>query len=361
MRILLTGGGTGGHVYPALSVAEQLGQADLLFVGSADGPEARIIPAAGYAFQAIPTRKLSRRPSLQAVGAVGVCAWGVVRALRLVAQWKPAAVLGTGGFASAGVMFAAELLRVPTVVHEANAVPGRANRLLARCATRVALTYAATARWFPPAKTCVTGLPVRTRIGEATPDGARREFRLAPDRLTLVVTGGSGGARTLNRAVCAAVPHLVAQCGDRLQVVLQTGRAQHAAVLEEYPSRPEWLHVTPYVEDMPSLLAAADVVVCRAGSSTLAEVTAAGLPAILVPYPYAVGDHQAHNARAVTEAGAALLLPDADCTGERLAATLAHLLEDAGRLDDMRRASRALARPGAAAAVAALLQEIARV
>jgi UDP-N-acetylglucosamine--N-acetylmuramyl-(pentapeptide) pyrophosphoryl-undecaprenol N-acetylglucosamine transferase len=354
---VLTGGGTGGHIYPALSVARCLEGHDLLYVGTADGPEATIVPRSGLTFRSVPSRKLSRRPSPGAIAAVAVSAWGVLRAMALLRSWRPDVVLGTGGYASAGIMFAAAVLRIPTVVHEANVAPGRVNRLLARLCDRVALTFSASARYFPAGKAVVTGLPVRPELAHADPANAIREYGLDPSRPTLVVSGGSGGAQTLNRAVLAALPGL-RELG--LQVVHQTGRKQYPEVREAAGELPPFYHPVPYVEDMPSLLAAASLIVCRAGSSTLAEVTAVGLPAITVPYPYAVADHQTSNARALAEAGAAVLLPDAELTGERLLQEVRALQAAPERLEAMRKASRALGQPEAAQRVAELLLEIAQ-
>jgi UDP-N-acetylglucosamine--N-acetylmuramyl-(pentapeptide) pyrophosphoryl-undecaprenol N-acetylglucosamine transferase len=287
--------------------------------------------------------------------ALAVSAWGVVRAVELLHDWQPDVVLGTGGYASAAVMFAAALLRIPTVVHEANVVPGRVNRLLARLCTRVALTYDASVPYFPKGKTVVTGLPVRADLLEADPAGARAEYGLREDLPTLVISGGSGGARTLNRAVVEALPEL-GRMG--LQVVHQTGKAQFSTVQEAVGTAPSFYHACAYVEDMPALLSAATLVVCRAGSSTLAEVTALGLPAIAVPYPFAVADHQTFNAKALAAAGAAVLVADSELTGARLVQELSGLLGQPERLEAMRRASREQGRPDAARRVADLLIQL---
>ena len=357
MRVVLTGGGTGGHIYPALSVARCLEGHDLLYVGTADGPEATIVPRAGLTFQSVPSRKLSRKPGPGAVTALAVSAWGVLRAMSLLRAWKPDVVLGTGGYASAGIMFAAAVLRIPTVVHEANVAPGRVNRLLARLCNRVALTYAASARYFPAGKTVVTGLPVRPELALADPSSAYRECGLDPKVPTLVVSGGSGGAQTLNRAVLEALPGL-AVLG--IQVVHQTGKKHYEETVAAAGKLPAFYRPVPYVEDMPALLAAATLIVCRAGSSTLAEVTAVGLPAVAVPYPFAVADHQTSNAQALAEAGAAVLVKDADLNGERLVREVSALLSDPVRLAAMRAASRAQGQPDAAHRVAELLLATAR-
>lgn len=356
MRVVLTGGGTGGHIYPALSVAECLDEDELLYVGTADGPEAAIVPQHGVSFRSVPARKIGRRPTPGTLAAAAVSVWGVARGAALLRSWRPDVVLGTGGYASAGIMFAAAMLRIPTVVHEANAVPGRVNRLLARLCTRVAITFEASASYFPPEKTILTGLPVRRDLIDADPDPAREAYALDPARQTLLVSGGSGGAETLNRAVVQALPALAALDVD---VVHQTGRAHYEGVRSSVGEVPSFYRPVPYVDNMPSLLGACALIVCRGGSSTLAEVTAVGLPAVVVPYPFAVADHQTGNARALADAGAAVLVRDADLTGAVLAEQVGSILRDPDRLDEMRRASRSLGRPEAAAKVAALLRDLA--
>jgi UDP-N-acetylglucosamine--N-acetylmuramyl-(pentapeptide) pyrophosphoryl-undecaprenol N-acetylglucosamine transferase len=353
---VLTGGGTGGHIYPALSVAQCLATDQILYVGSREGPEASIVPRAGVPFRAVPSRKLSRKPTPGALTALGVSGWGVLRAMSLLRSWKPDVILGTGGYASAGIMFAAALLRLPAVIHEANVVPGRVNRLLARFASRVALTYNASEQYFPAGKTLVTGMPVRRDLLSGNPSRARAEYGLRPDVPTLLVSGGSGGAQTLNRAVTAALHDLN---GIPVQIVHQTGKSQYAAVMRDVGSPPSFYHPVAYVDDMPSLLAAATLIVCRAGSSTLAEVTAVGLPAIMVPYPFAVADHQTGNARALANGGGGLMVKDDELTPERLVREVGGLLADRARLEAMRTASRRLGNPRAAQAVADLLRDVA--
>lgn len=357
MRVVLTGGGTGGHIYPALSVAGCLAGEEILYIGTAEGPEATIVPQAGVPFRTVPSRKLSRKPTPGALLALGVSAWGVIQGIRLLRGWKPDAVLGTGGYASAAIMFGAALLRIPTMVHEANVVPGRVNRLLARYCTTVGITYAASERYFPAGKTVLTGLPVRPELLRADAEKARSTYGLRADLPTLLVSGGSGGAKTLNEAVVEALPEL-GRMG--VQVVHQTGKAHLDSVRQAVREAPPFYQPLAYVDDMPALMAAATLIVCRAGSSTLAEVTALGLPAIAVPYPYAVADHQTFNAKALADAGAAVMVKDAEFSGERLVREVRELLEAPGRLQALREASWSQGKPGAARHVADLLREMAR-
>jgi UDP-N-acetylglucosamine--N-acetylmuramyl-(pentapeptide) pyrophosphoryl-undecaprenol N-acetylglucosamine transferase len=237
---------------------------------------------------------------------------------------------------------------IPTLIHEQNSVPGRTNRLLARWVRRVALTFPESAAFFPDRKTIVTGLPVRPEIAQGDRHRGCEQFGLSPDRRTLLVLGGSLGARSLNRAVRDALP-LCSNSG--LQILHQVGRGnweEHRAALDGAPS---WYHPVPYLETMGDAYAAADLICCRAGASTLAEVALVGLPSLLVPYPHAHADHQTENARHVAAAGAAVLLPDSELSGPRLAAEIDTRFQQPARLDAMSRASRALARPDAANAI----------
>lgn len=354
-RIIITGGGTGGHIYPALGVAEALRGEAVEFVGTAQGPEARIVPAAGYRFHAIPSRKLDGRPGLATLVALGTAAGGVVRAARLLRDLRPGVVFGTGGYAAAPVLLAASLLRVPTLIHEGNSIPGRTNRWLARVATRVAVSYEASLPFFPTGKTIVTGFPVRAAIAGGSAERARSALGLGA-RPLIFAFGGSTGSASINRAMDEALP-LLTPLG--IEALHQRGRMDAEGDDTARASRPGWYHPVRYVEEMPDALAAAELVISRAGASTLAELATAGRPAILVPYPHAHADHQTANARALVEAGAAVLLPDAELTGPRLASEITRLMQDPGRRQRMASAARALARPDAAARIAAEIRQLA--
>ncbi|MBI3910450.1 MAG: undecaprenyldiphospho-muramoylpentapeptide beta-N-acetylglucosaminyltransferase [Armatimonadetes bacterium] len=359
MKFVIAAGGTGGHVYPALSVARALAPHAVVFVGTRQGPEAEIVPQAGFSLRTIPARKLDRRLGPGALWSLAVSAGGVVSAVRLLRAERAQAVLGTGGYAAAPVVFAAWLLRLPVAILEGDAHPGRANRLLGRLARRVFLATAAAQAHFPAGCTVVTGLPIRLEIARGDGVGFRRLHGLDPARRLLFLFGGSRGAQRLNTALIDALPALAAA---GIQIVHQTGKENYESVRGQIAPGEEWpagYVPVPYVEDMAGALAAADLVVCRAGSSTLAEVTAAGKPAILVPYPYAVGDHQTHNARALVDAGAAVLVPDRELDGARLASEVGALLADGERRTRMAAASLALGRPDAAARVAVELVQIA--
>jgi len=360
--VLLTGGGTGGHVNPALAVAEALRDRGVrvVFVGTAAGLEARLVPAAGFALRTVPARPLRGQGAAARAGA----ATDVVRAAGQVARLARAeharAALTFGGYTAGPLAAGARLSRTPLVVHEQNAVPGLANRLAARWATAVAVSMPGIAERFPrPSRVVLTGNPIRGDLTEGRlPDRTPAAVRLGldPRRRTLLVFGGSQGARRLNDAVLAATDSWPDPAG--LQVLHAAGERDADRVEAAWRSRDRrGLHVVThrYLASMADAYAAADVVVCRAGASTVAELTAVGLPAVLVPYPHAAADEQTANARAIAEAGGAVHVADDALDGQRLVAEVAPLLADPQRRAAMRAAARELGRPDAAAAVAELV------
>jgi len=370
VRVLLAGGGTAGHVAPAVAVARALvarghRPESIHFVGSARGQEAHLVPAAGFSVTLLPGRGIARRLAgrdlIRNAGAVAGLATAVVRAAALVARLRPGVVLSVGGYASVPATAAAVVLRRPLVLHEQNAVPGASNRLFARFARASAVSFEGT----PLPRAVVTGNPVRPEIAAidrspAAMAAARQALGLPADAVVVAVTGGSLGARRINEAVFG----LVRAWADRSDVAVHhaVGRRDWAGVQADLP-RPTagGLRYQPveFEERMAQLLAAADVAVCRAGGS-VAELAAAGVPSVLVPLPGAPGDHQRANASAMVRAGAAVLVPDAELTAERLAAELTLLVDDAPRRAAMAAAAAALGRPDAADRVAVLLERHAR-
>jgi len=346
-QIVFAGGGTGGHLFPALAVADALRERfpdrTIWFIGSRRGLEQRLVPRAGYSLRALPLEGLKGRHALGKLRAVAAAGMAVVRCLAWLAAARPGLVVGVGGYASGPGLLAASLLRLPTMVMEQNHFPGATNRWLARRVDAVCVPSAAARARFGGIG-IITGNPVRaefTRIGDP-PDGPA---------LRVLVFGGSRGARALNRAVAAALPEL-ARLEEPPIVVHQTGPDDVAAACDSERSYPADRYETlPFLDDMPQRMAAADLVVCRAGATTLAELTAAGRPAILVPYPYAADDHQRHNAEALQATGAAVVIRDADLAGARLAAAVSDLASDRARLRRMGLAARAMGRPEATAAI----------
>jgi UDP-N-acetylglucosamine--N-acetylmuramyl-(pentapeptide) pyrophosphoryl-undecaprenol N-acetylglucosamine transferase len=366
VRIVIAGGGTAGHISPSVAVADRLRDegATVEFIGSPAGQEASIVPAAGYRFHPVAAAPFRREFSLRSAAAPFV-------ALRSVATCRPIvrdadALLGMGGYASIAPVVAARSVGVPRVLHEQNAVPGLANRVLARLATAMALTFEDSRGRLPRGvRTEVTGLPLRRGIREVAAGRAqlageaRREWSLAPGRTTLLVTGGSQGAVHVNRTIADAIPLLAGR--SDLQLVVLTGAA-HEAVVATAASREMELIVRTvgFLERMELALAVADLAVARAGANAIHELAACAIPSILVPYPHATDDHQAANARELERAGAAEVYPDRALTPEGLARRILSLVGDGERRTVMAKAGAAWAKPDADERVAALVREVAR-
>ncbi|WP_035040141.1 undecaprenyldiphospho-muramoylpentapeptide beta-N-acetylglucosaminyltransferase [Desulfovibrio sp. X2] len=358
-RLVLTTGGTGGHIFPALSVAEEVRrrnpEAEVLFIGGKYGPEGDLARKAGLAFEALPVRGVLGR-GVAAAGAACRLAGGVFTARRLLASFRPQVVAGFGGYGGFCPVMAARTQGIPCAVHEQNSVPGAANRLLARFADKVLVTYPDEGHAFDPAKVVRTGNPVRAAIREL---GSLRHER-AGERLRLLVLGGSQGAMALNTMLAEAWPALY----ERGVIVWhQTGERDLERVRGLYgisgESAPAGARIVPFIEDMAGAYAWADLAVCRAGATTLAELTVAGTPSLLVPFPHATHDHQTVNARYLEAKGAAVLLPQAGLTAEILARTVGGIAAEPGRLEAMAEAARAEGRPDAAARVADELEKLA--
>jgi UDP-N-acetylglucosamine--N-acetylmuramyl-(pentapeptide) pyrophosphoryl-undecaprenol N-acetylglucosamine transferase len=341
---VIAGGGTGGHLFPGIAVAEAARRrgADtaILFMGSARGIEARVVPATGFALETLPVAPLRGRGLGARVAALAALVRSVAGARAILRRFDPDAVIGLGGYASAPAVLAAWLTRRPIVLLEQNAAPGMTTRLLARLADRVCVSFPESAAALPAGKAVVTGNPVRWRAPAA---GAAP----APTAgLTILIFGGSAGAHRLNEAGPALAAALADVAG--LRVVHQTGADDEAAVRAAYARQGTPAEVHAFITDMGQAYAAADLVICRAGATTLAELAGLGKAAILVPYPYAADDHQRANAESRVRAGAARMVLDADASGARLAAEVRALVAAADTLPAMRACMRTLGTPEAA-------------
>jgi UDP-N-acetylglucosamine--N-acetylmuramyl-(pentapeptide) pyrophosphoryl-undecaprenol N-acetylglucosamine transferase len=342
---VIAGGGTGGHLYPGLALAEVLVARGVRvdFVGTAGGIEARVVPALGHALHLLPGRQLRGGGAGRAVAGVAALARGVLRARRLLGTLRPDLVVGAGGYASVAAVLAARWRRIPTVLLEQNTIPGAANRLLGHVAGRVCLGFAEAAPFFPAGRAVHTGNPLRAEVLGVP--------RVPHPRPGLLVFGGSGGARRLNEATLGALRLLRTLARD-LDVTHQTGPGDVESVRAGYRALDIPARVEAFIDDMGTAYAGADLVVARAGAMSCAEITALGLPAILVPYPFAADDHQRRNAEVLVEAGAALMIADRELEPKRLAEALRDLLEDPDRRAVMAVRARGLGRPDAAARVA---------
>jgi len=355
MKILIAGGGTGGHIYPGIAVAEELKriapETRILFVGGDRGLEGRVVPEAGFELATIAARGLPRRAWWRVPGALLANAGAFFKAIGIVGSYRPDVVLGTGGYVSAPVVVAAWLARKPVLLQEQNAIPGLTNRLLARIADEVHVAFTESRSWFARKdRLKLSGNPVRRMILSGDRRQALARFGLSEQLATVFVFGGSRGARRINEATLDAMVRM--KTGLAAQFILQTGKEDFTWAKERAEKERLPVTVVPYLTHIHEAYAAADLVVCRAGAMTLAEIAACGVPAILVPYPFAAYDHQVTNAQNLSERGGAVLILDADLTGERLATEVQRLVKDRPTLVRMSTNARRFARPDAAERIA---------
>jgi UDP-N-acetylglucosamine--N-acetylmuramyl-(pentapeptide) pyrophosphoryl-undecaprenol N-acetylglucosamine transferase len=358
LRILIAGGGTGGHVIPALAIARELRDAhaaEVRFVGTARGLETRLVPEAGFRLDLVRSGQLKNVSLATRLRTAIDLPLGVMECVRLLREFRPKAVVGVGGYASGPGMMAAILLRLPTLAFEPNAVPGLANRLVGRWVSAAAVNFAQTERYFRNAR--VTGIPVRADFFTIAPKSAGEPPRL-------LVFGGSQGARVLNQAMPKIAQRLLDQIAN-LEIVHQAGARAAQSTAEAYAraglSGQQRVRVQPYLDQMPGEFAAADLIVCRSGASTMAELGAAGKPSLLVPFALAADDHQRRNAEVFLQAGAARMLTEAELADpERLLNELSALLADPQKLRAMGERARTLARPDAAQEIASMIVGLSR-
>jgi UDP-N-acetylglucosamine--N-acetylmuramyl-(pentapeptide) pyrophosphoryl-undecaprenol N-acetylglucosamine transferase len=365
MRVVIAGGGTAGHVFPAVALADRLAddQVGVSFIGSPSGQEARLVPEAGYRFDAVDAAPLRRELSLRTLRAPAV-ALGSVRSCMALVEGADV-VVGMGGYVSVPAVLAARRRSIPIVLHEQNAVPGLANRLLARIARVVGLSFADAAGHLPRrVRTVVTGDPVRPRIVAVPRDRdqlaaeAFAALGLAEDRTTVVVFGGSQGALHVNRTLAGALPLLAER--DDLQVLALTGPDHLASVADAIePDSALRVVALPYLDRMELAYAVADLAVARAGATSIAEMTVCGIPAVLIPYPHATENHQEANARELEQVGAASVYLDAALRPEGLAERIRAIVDDDARRAAMAAAARSWAKPDADERLASLVREAA--
>lgn len=356
MRLLLAGGGTGGHLFPAVALAEQLrleeSASEVLFVGTERGLEFRLLPQLGWPLRTIPMRGWAGMGLAARLKVLGGLPGSLRQARRIISDFRPDVIIGVGGYASVPVLLAARLSGVPYLIHEQNAWPGLANRLLGRWAKRICLSFAEARQAFRHAPLVVTGNPVRAAMENCPelPDGDPQ----------LLVFGGSHGARAINRAMVAALPQLESW-RDTLHIVHQAGANEVDVVRAGYQEA-GWpaVEVQPFITDMASAYARASLVICRAGATTLAELTACGRPALLIPYPYAANNHQVANAAALASKGAAIMIEEHDLQPAELGTLIDGLLSDRTRLVQMSALARSLAQRGAAARLLAECRAVAQ-
>ncbi len=353
MRIIIAGGGTGGHVIPALAIAQQLKkqfEADVLFIGTARGIETRLVPQAGFPLELIRVGALKNVSLMTRAKTMFDLPRAIAASSRMLTDFDPEVVIGVGGYASGPAMVAAIRRRLPTLAFEPNVVPGFANRMIARWVSAAAVHFEETCQYFPHCR--VTGVPVRAAFFDidipAKAGGAP----------TLLVFGGSQGARAINQAMMESLPGLRAKIPG-IHIIHQTGQRDYDQVLAAYQQSGISGEVHKFIDDMPGTFARADLLVCRSGASTVGEITAAGKPAIFVPFPAAADDHQNVNARALERAGAAIVVEESNLGAAYLVDTIAALISDRSRLQSMSEAAKSLAHPKAVEEIAEMVRKLA--
>ncbi len=357
MRLLVAGGGTGGHVFPGIALAEEVvtrhPHNDVVFVGTARGLEARVVPQAGFPFERIEVQGLKGKGLRSALQGLTLLPRALWRSLSILRAWRPDVVVGVGGYASGPVVLAAWLLRIPTAVQEQNAIAGFTNRLLGLVVKAVFTAFPEAARHFARRKVFQLGNPIRRALLENY-----MRPRARHDRLTVLVFGGSQGAHALNMRVIEALPHLH-DLRDRLRWVHQTGARDREAVEKGYRAVAFEPDVRDFITDMSQAYAEADLVVCRAGATTLAELTVCKKASILIPFPAAADNHQVLNARSLVDAGAAVTIEERELTGELLAGEIRAILLHPERRERMELAAGRLGNPQAAREIADVCTEMA--
>ena len=368
MRVIIAGGGTGGHVIPALAIAHQLKKqfaAEILFIGTARGIETRLVPQAGYALELIKVGALKNVSLATRAKTMFDLPRALWTAGRMLNDFRPDVVIGVGGYASGPAMLAAIRRRIPTLAFEPNVVPGFANRLVARFVSAAAVHFEETCQYFRNCK--VTGVPVREAFFQipqkALPESSAvvspaRESAPSASVPTLLVFGGSQGAHAINQALIESLPGLRSKI-PALHIIHQTGQRDYEEVQGAYQRTGISGEVHKFIDDMPATFARADLLVCRSGASTVAEITAAGKPAVFVPFPRAADDHQNVNARALERAGAAVVVEESNLEVAYLVDTIAALLNDPARLASMSAAAKSLAHPHAVEEIADMVRKLA--
>lgn len=364
-RIIISGGGTGGHVYPALTIAKAIQKqmpVEILYVGSKNGLESQIVPKEGVEFETLELQSFARKLTIDNLRTIFKSAKAMYKATSIIRKFKPDVVIGTGGYVCGPMLMTASLMGVPTLIQEQNVIAGFTNRILGRVVDTVALGYEEANVYFPKCKNVVyTGNPIREDIVKGEREIARKHFELKEEDFCVLVSGGSRGARSINQAM--ADVHRYFKDKSNIKIIHVTGTAGYKNVLSEldipYDEKEvkygENSVIMPYLHDMPMALAATDLAVFRAGAIGIAELTAKGIPSILIPYPYAAEDHQTYNAKSLVMNGAAKMIVDKALTGNELIADINDLRFNPNIAKNMAQASKELGRPNASDDIAKLV------
>ncbi len=345
MKIIIAGGGTGGHLFPGVAIAEEINRRDsaheVLFIGTERGLEGRILNDMGYRLSTIDIAGLRGMGMMKTIGGLVKIPMSIIQSRAIISEFQPHMVIGVGGYASGPAVITAHYMGIKTAVAEQNAVPGMTNRILGKFVDRVFVTFSETVRWFPENKVLVTGNPVRRGFIE------RSHGKKDNGIFTILIFGGSQGASAINTAVIETMTHL-RNIKEPVRIIHQTGLRELEHVMAAYQSYEIEAQVVPFINDMASAYDEADLLVCRAGATTVAEVTVSGKPAIFIPFPHAAGDHQRLNAQVLVNAGAAEMILEKDLNGKTLAGVIQRLISDRDKLEKMAERARALSTTNAA-------------
>lgn len=354
-KIILAGGGTGGHIYPAIAIASGIKQiypdADILFVGTSKGLERELVGKVGFPLKTIRVAGFKRKLSLDTLLSMKELALGSVDSIRLISKVKPDLVIGTGGYVSGPVLLFASLLGVPTIIHEQNVKPGVTNRILSRFVDKIAVSFSDSMQYFPKDKTVLTGNPIRKEIVQGNRREALKSFGLSSDIPVVLCFGGSQGAARLNKAII----HVIQQIHEtkKFQLIHITGKNHYEKTRNILankgidPDKSGHIILRPYIYEMGKAYMASDLIISRAGALSISEINLCGKPAILIPLPTAANKHQDYNAQSLKKNGAGIIISDRDLTGQSLLATIENIIFDKKKLLDMSKASKALSKPDA--------------
>lgn len=363
MRVVVSGGGTGGHIYPALALIREIqketNDVDFLYIGTENGLEAKIVPKEKIPFQSIHITGFKRKISLENLKTVMRFFQGVRKSKNMLKSFRPDIVIGTGGYVCGPVVYAAAKLGIPTIIHEQNSVPGLTNKFLSRYVDRVAICFQESEQFFPKEKVVLTGNPRASQVQGQDGIRGRLSTGLKTNIPAVLIFGGSRGARPINEAVIKSLAEFAEK---PYQILYVTGDVHFDEIKREVElvGSPKNVIIKPFIDNMPEVLSGIDLTVARAGATTLAELTSLGIPSILIPSPYVTNNHQEKNARALTENGAAELLLEQELTGPKLVKSIDQLLSNKSQLKEMAKSARSLGVPDAAQRLYRLMKEIAK-
>lgn len=360
MRMIVSGGGTGGHIYPAITlirmIKEKVKDCEVLYVGTEFGLEADIVPKEKIAFKTIHVKGFARKITTENIKVLCKSIHSIWESKKIIKEFNPDIVIGTGGYVCGPILLAASLMGIPTMIQEQNVIPGITNKILAKFVRHIAVGYADSQKYFHSDKVVFTGNPVRKEVLTASRENGIENFALDVNKKTILISGGSRGARSINNAMIDVHAHFAGN--KEIQLLHVTGKDEYNGIIAKLRRKSIDIEkvgniiIKPYLYNMPDAIAATDLAIFRAGAIGLAELTARGIPAILIPYPYAAENHQEHNALAMQKASAGIMILDKELTGKKLIDIINNLLQEEGKLSFMAKASKALGKPNAASDIA---------